>query len=88
MSISFTVTTKNSNLNIRSGPSTEYSIVGKLAKGSKGTAINTSGGWYKLGDKQYCCAKYCTPDAQTSTNQQASTSAGNTVGTPVVHTAE
>lgn len=88
MAINFTVTTKDSNLNIRSGPSTDYSIVGKLRKGQKATAQSTSGGWYKLADKQYCCAKYCTPDPQPAA-AGAAPAAANTVGTvPGVSTPE
>ena len=49
-------------LNVRSGPSTRYSIVGSLNRGQKCTVIGKSGNWYKLltadGSTAYASAKY------------------------------
>lgn len=49
-------------LNVRSGPSTRYSIVGSLNRGQKCTVIGKSGNWYKLltadGSDAYASAKY------------------------------
>ena len=44
-----TVNTASGSLNVRSGPSTGYSIIGKLSKGTKVTIVATaSNGWYKI----------------------------------------
>ena len=37
-----------STLNVRSGASTSYSIVGKVTKGTSVTILSTSNGWYKI----------------------------------------
>jgi N-acetyl-anhydromuramyl-L-alanine amidase AmpD len=36
------------SLNVRSGPSTAYSIIGTVASGQRYVAIETSNGWYKV----------------------------------------
>lgn len=38
----------DSVLNVRSGPSTQYGIVGKLKNGDTVTILETSGSWYKI----------------------------------------
>lgn len=50
-----TVTT---NLNIRSGPGTSYSVVGMYSKGTKVTVYSTSNGWAKTGTNKYVLLKY------------------------------
>ena len=49
-------------LNVRSGPSTKYSIVSSLSRGEKCTVIGQSGNWYKLltttGADAYASASY------------------------------
>ena len=50
------------DLNVRSGPGTKYSIVGALAKNQQVTRIGKSGNWYKLlttdGSVAYASASY------------------------------
>jgi len=58
-----TVTTKESNLNIRRGPGTDQPIVGKAAKGETVTVINkTSEQWWlirsKDGEEGYAHSQY------------------------------
>ena len=45
---SATVSTNGANLNVRSGPSTEYSIIGKLKNGTTVKVEGSSGSWYKV----------------------------------------
>lgn len=56
------VTTHGARLNVRSGPSTDYSIIGRLDNGTEVTVIGSSGEWYqiKYGSKTDCyvCGKY------------------------------
>lgn len=47
-SSSYMVTVTASSLNIRSGPSTSYPVVGSIAKGGAYTIIEESNGWGKL----------------------------------------
>ncbi|OEF98937.1 hypothetical protein BHF71_03120 [Vulcanibacillus modesticaldus] len=42
------VTIKANTLNVRSGPSTEYSIIGKLKKGEQVEIIDIEQAWYKI----------------------------------------
>ena len=50
------------DLNVRSGPGTKYSIVGALAKNQQVTRVGKSGNWYKLlttdGSTAYASASY------------------------------
>lgn len=46
-------------LNIRSGPSTSYQIVGSLANGASITILAIESGWYKI-SRGYVCADYVT----------------------------
>lgn len=50
---STTTTTKTvyvtaSSLNVRSGPSTSYGVIGGLSKGSSASVVGSSGSWYKI----------------------------------------
>lgn len=61
-----TVTTNESNLNIRRGPGTDQPIVGKAAKGETVTVINqTNNQWWlvrsKDGEEGYAYAQYLSP---------------------------
>ncbi len=61
-----TVTTKESNLNIRRGPGTDQPIVGKAAKGEVVTVINkTNEQWWlvksKDGEEGYAHSQYLSP---------------------------
>lgn len=55
----YIVTTVNDPLNIRSGPSTSYSIIGQLAKGST-VSLKSSGtaGWMQTTSGGYVSADY------------------------------
>ena len=49
------------SLNVRSGPSTSYSVTGKLSNGTKVEVISTSNGWSKIkydGGTGYVSSKY------------------------------
>lgn len=61
------VKTKGSNLNIRSGPGTNYSIVGSLTNGSKVTEYETKNGWSRVGSGKWVCGDYLTTTAPTTT---------------------
>src|SRR5699024_2600301 len=41
------------NLNIRSGPGTNYSIIGSASKGETYTVVDEKNGWYKIGYGSY-----------------------------------
>jgi uncharacterized protein YgiM (DUF1202 family) len=61
-----TVTTKESNLNIRKGPGTDQPIVGKAGKGSSVTVISqTNNQWWLVrtdeGEEGYAYAEYLSP---------------------------
>lgn len=82
-----------SGVNIRKGPSTSYSSLGKLAKGTKVTLSGLSGKWYKVvvdGTKQegYVYARYITitGTATSTPTSSASTTpvAGLTTGEAVL----
>ncbi|MGL5713550.1 MAG: SH3 domain-containing protein, partial [Paraclostridium sp.] len=75
----------SSNLNIRSGPGTNHSIIGKGRQGHKVTINGTSGEWYKIdwnGKVAYCHSKYVkkyTETVSSSSSSSASTSLQGTV---------
>ena len=59
------------SLNFRSGPSTSYSIIGKLSSGTKVEVISTSNGWSKIkydGKTGYVSSKYLSSSAPESNN--------------------
>lgn len=43
----------NSKLNVRSGPSTNNSVVGSLSNGTQVTIYEESNGWYRIGDNLF-----------------------------------
>ena len=63
------------SLNVRSGPSTSYSVIGKLSKGTKIDVISTSNGWSKIkydGQTGYVSSKYLSssaPESNTTTTK-------------------
>ena len=67
-----------SSLNVRSGPSTNNSVIGKLSSGDKVEVISTSNGWSKIkynGQTGYVSSKYLSStasDSSTSTSSSAS----------------
>ena len=66
-----------SSLNVRSGPSTNNSVIGKLSNGDKVEVISTSNGWSKIkynGQIGYVSSKYLSntvSDNSTSTSSSA-----------------
>lgn len=59
------------SLNFRSGPSTSYSVIGKLSSGTKVEVISTSNGWSKIkydGKTGYVSSKYLSSSAPESSN--------------------
>ena len=53
-------------LNVRSGPSTDYSVIGTLSNGSKIEVTGESGGWYRFdynGKDGFVATKYTTTQA-------------------------
>ena len=42
------VNTSSSNLNVRNGPGTTYSVIGSLGKGTQVTILGEDGDWYKI----------------------------------------
>ena len=78
---STTTTTKYVNtlsLNVRSGPSTSYSVIGKVSEGDKVEVISTSNGWSKIkynGKTGYVSSQYLSSsvsDSSTSTSSSVS----------------
>lgn len=65
-----TPTTKYVNtkagVNIRSGPGTNYSIIGTIAFNHAVNVYSDENGWSNIGDRQYVCSQYLS-DSQTST---------------------
>ena len=57
----------NSSLNVRSGPSTNYSIVGKLQNGTKVTVYEESNGWSRIGDGKWVASQYLVSSNSVST---------------------
>ena len=70
------VKTKGSNLNIRSGPSTGYSIVGSLKNGSKVTVYENRGNWSKIGSGKWVCNDYLAKSTTTNTAAKYKTTIG------------
>ena len=64
-----------SSLNVRSGASTTYSVIGKLSKGSKVEVISTSNGWSKIkydGRTGYVSSQYLSSSASDSSSSTSS----------------
>ena len=68
-------------LNVRSGPSTDYSVIGTLSNGSKIEVTGESGGWYRFdynGKDGFVSTKYTTTQATDSNGSSAAASDDNT----------
>ena len=67
-------------LNVRSGPSTDYSVLGTLSNGSKIEVTGESGGWYRFdynGKDGFVATKYTTTQAPDSKGINATASDDN-----------
>ncbi|MBS4996402.1 MAG: SH3 domain-containing protein [Roseburia sp.] len=68
-------------LNVRSGPSTDYSVIGTLSNGSKIEVTGESGGWYRFdynGKDGFVATKYTATQASDSNGSNAAASDDNT----------
>ena len=68
-------------LNVRSGPSTDYSVIGTLSNGSKIEVTGESGGWYRFdynGKDGFVATKYTTTQATDSDGSNAAAADDNT----------
>lgn len=68
-------------LNVRSGPSTDYSVIGTLSNGSKIEVTGESGGWYRFdynGKDGFVATKYTAAQASDSNGSNAAASDDNT----------
>lgn len=68
-------------LNVRSGPSTDYSVIGTLSNGSKIEVTGESGGWYRFdykGKDGFVATKYTTTQATDPNGSSAAASDDNT----------
>lgn len=69
-SVSYTryVATQSQNLNVRSGPGTNYKVVRSLEKGSKVDVIATSGSWSQIGNDEWVSTAYLSAAKVTGSN--------------------
>ncbi len=83
----YKVKTSGSNLNVRSGPGTGYSSIGKLSNGSSFTVYEISGGWGKISSSssQWVCLQYSTYVGSSNSGSSSSTSSSGKTGTGVVN---
>ena len=68
-------------LNVRSGPSTDYSVIGTLSNGSKIEVTGESGGWYRFdynGKDGFVATKYTTTQASDPNGSNAAAADDNT----------
>ena len=68
-------------LNVRSGPSTDYSVIGTLSNGSKIEVTGESGGWYRFdynGKDGFVATKYTATQASDSNGSNAAAADDNT----------
>lgn len=79
----YKVKTKGGNLHVRSGPSTSYSIIGKMPNGTSFNVTEVKNGWGKHnfnGKMGWSCLSYAEKiksSSSTSSSTQASNSASN-----------
>lgn len=69
-----------STLNVRSGPSSKYRVVGKLNRGNNVTIVDSSGGWVKVkfsGDKTGWSSSKYVKGSDTSTEVKNNTAVKN-----------
>ena len=69
-SVSYTryVATQSQNLNVRSGPGTNYKVIRSLKKGSKVTVTATSGSWSQIGTNEWVSTSYLSATQVTTSN--------------------
>lgn len=74
--------TASAGLNLRKGPSTKYSVIKKLSKGTKVTLVSSSNGWSKVkvgGTTGYVSSSYLSSKKQsTASSSTSSTSSSST----------
>ena len=74
--------TPSAGLNLRKGPSTKYSVIKKLSKGTKVTLVSSSNGWSKVkvgGTTGYVSSSYLSSKKQsTASSSTSSTSSSST----------
>lgn len=63
------VATQRQNLNVRSGPGTNYKVVRSLKKGSKVTVTATSGSWSKIGNNEWVSTSYLSATKVTTSSK-------------------
>ncbi|MCK0112897.1 NlpC/P60 family protein [Ornithinimicrobium sp. F0845] len=75
------------NVNVRSGAGTGYSIVGSKTKGTKLTGTLTSGGWLKIGSSQYISGTVLTstPPSSNTVTRYARTNVNVRAGASTSH---
>lgn len=80
-SVSYTryVATQSQNLNVRSGPGTNYKVVRSLKKGSKVTVTATSGSWSQIGTNEWVSTSYLSA-TQVTTQKTTTVKYKTTVG--------
>lgn len=80
-SVSYTryVATQSQNLNVRSGPGTNYKVVRSLKKGSKVTVTATSGSWSQIGTNEWVSTSYLSA-TQVTTLKPATVKYKTTIG--------
>lgn len=69
-----------SSLNVRSGPSTNYNVVGSLKEGAAVTTYGSTDGWYKIkynGKTAYISAKYTSSKASSGSSNSSSNSSSS-----------
>ena len=84
-----TKTVNTNSLNVRSGPSTSNSIVGKLSKGTKVSVISESNGWSKIlyNNKEcYVSSRYLDSKSSSSDNSNNNSSNSTIKETKEVNT--
>ena len=72
---------ESSYLNFRSGPSTSYTVIGKLSEGTTFTIISESNGWYKInynGTTGYVDGNYVSDSGSNSSSSNSSTGTSST----------
>ncbi len=81
-STSKTVYVTASALNVRSGPSTSYSVIGGLNKGNSASVVGTSGSWYKI---KYGSGYGYISSQYTSSSSSDSGSSGSTTSSKTMY---
>lgn len=78
-SVSYTryVATQSQNLNVRSGPGTNYKVVRSLKKGSKVDVIATGGSWSQIGKNEWVSTTYLSATKVTASTSNTTTVASS-----------